>query len=103
MFAAFSRAEVSPFRDAGHPLVTLLLSRAFWAREDLGPRLIAAVTGAVCDVLLLLEGSYSAWYMSHDSRAAATIRSPSSASSSRSATSRSAASTSRAAQASRDA
>jgi CO/xanthine dehydrogenase Mo-binding subunit len=47
--------------------------------------------------------SYSAWYTSHDSRAAATSRSPSSASSSRSATRRSVASASRVAQAWRDA
>jgi drug/metabolite transporter (DMT)-like permease len=39
---------------AGYPLVTLLLSRAFLGNEDVGPQLIAGVTGAVCGVVLLL-------------------------------------------------
>jgi drug/metabolite transporter (DMT)-like permease len=39
---------------AGYPLVTLLLSRAFLRKEDVGPQLIAGVTGAVCGVVLLL-------------------------------------------------
>jgi drug/metabolite transporter (DMT)-like permease len=39
---------------AGYPLVTLLLSRAFLGKEDVGPQLIAGVTGAVCGVVLLL-------------------------------------------------
>jgi drug/metabolite transporter (DMT)-like permease len=39
---------------AGYPLVTLLLSRAFLAKEHVGPQLIGGVTGAVCGVVLLL-------------------------------------------------
>ena len=39
---------------AGYPLVTLLLSRAFLGKEDVGPQLIAGVAGAVCGVVLLL-------------------------------------------------
>jgi drug/metabolite transporter (DMT)-like permease len=39
---------------AGYPLVTLLLSRAFLAKQDVGPQLIAGVTGAVGGVVLLL-------------------------------------------------
>jgi drug/metabolite transporter (DMT)-like permease len=39
---------------AGYPLVTLLLSRAFLAKQDVGPELIAGVTGAVGGVVLLL-------------------------------------------------
>ena len=39
---------------AGYPLVTLLLSRAFLAKPDVGPQLIAGVTGAVGGVVLLL-------------------------------------------------
>jgi drug/metabolite transporter (DMT)-like permease len=39
---------------AGYPLVTLLLSRAFLRKEDVGPQLIAGVAGAVCGVVLLL-------------------------------------------------
>jgi drug/metabolite transporter (DMT)-like permease len=39
---------------AGYPLVTLLLSRVFLRMEDVGPQLIAGVTGAVCGVVLLL-------------------------------------------------
>jgi drug/metabolite transporter (DMT)-like permease len=35
-------------------LVTLLLRRAFLGKEDVGPQLIAGVTGAVCGVVLLL-------------------------------------------------
>jgi drug/metabolite transporter (DMT)-like permease len=46
-------AIVSPLI-AGYPLVTLLLSRAFLAKEDVGPQLIAGVTGVVCGVVLLL-------------------------------------------------
>ena len=39
---------------AGYPLVTLLLSRAFLRKEDVGPQLIVGVAGAVCGVVLLL-------------------------------------------------
>jgi drug/metabolite transporter (DMT)-like permease len=39
---------------AGYPLVTLLLSRAFLKKEDVGPQLIGGVTGAVGGVVLLL-------------------------------------------------
>jgi drug/metabolite transporter (DMT)-like permease len=46
-------AVISPLI-AGYPLVTLLLSRAFLAKEEGGPQLIAGVTGAVCGVVLLL-------------------------------------------------
>ena len=48
-----TRLVVSPLI-AGYPLVTLLLSRAFLEKEDVGPQLIAGVTGAVCGVVLLL-------------------------------------------------
>jgi drug/metabolite transporter (DMT)-like permease len=46
-------AVISPLI-AGYPLVTLLLSRAFLGKEDVGPQLIAGVAGAVCGVVLLL-------------------------------------------------
>ena len=46
-------AVISPLI-AGYPLVTLLLSRAFLAKEEGGPQLIAGVTGAVFGVVLLL-------------------------------------------------
>ena len=39
---------------AGYPLVTLLLSRALLAKEEVGPQLIAGVTGVVSGVVLLL-------------------------------------------------
>jgi drug/metabolite transporter (DMT)-like permease len=39
---------------AGYPLVTLLLSRAFLAKQDVGPELIPGVTGAAGGVVLLL-------------------------------------------------
>jgi drug/metabolite transporter (DMT)-like permease len=39
---------------AGYPLVTLLLSRAFLGKDEVGPQLITGVTGAVCGVVLLL-------------------------------------------------
>jgi len=39
---------------AGYPLVTLLLSRAFLGKEDVGPQLITGVPGAGCGVVLLL-------------------------------------------------
>jgi transporter family protein len=39
---------------AGYPLVTLLLSRLFLGKEDVGPQLVAGVTGVVCGVVLLL-------------------------------------------------
>ena len=67
------------------------------------PAVISEEDLSIYSAALARAGSYSAWYTSHDSRAAVTSRSPSSASSSRSATSRSTASASRAAQASRDA
>ena len=44
---------VSPLT-AGYPLVTLLLSRALLAKEEIGPQLIAGVTGVVSGVVLLL-------------------------------------------------
>src|SRR5271163_1249261 len=56
MYAALAYgpvAIVSPLV-AGYPLVTLMLSRAFLRKEDVGPQLIAGVTGAVCGVVLLL-------------------------------------------------
>jgi drug/metabolite transporter (DMT)-like permease len=46
-------AIVSPLI-AGYPLVTLLLSRAFLRTENVGPQLVAGVTGAVSGVVLLL-------------------------------------------------
>ena len=46
-------AIVSPLI-AGYPLVTLLLSRAFLKRDDVGLQLIAGVATAVCGVVLLL-------------------------------------------------
>jgi drug/metabolite transporter (DMT)-like permease len=46
-------AVISPLI-ASYPLVTLLLSRAFLGKEDVGPQLIAGVAGAVCGVVLLL-------------------------------------------------
>jgi drug/metabolite transporter (DMT)-like permease len=46
-------AVISPLI-AAYPLLTLLLSRAFLGREDVGPQLIAGVTGAVGGVVLLL-------------------------------------------------
>jgi drug/metabolite transporter (DMT)-like permease len=39
---------------AGYPLVTLLLSRAFLAKEEVGPQMIAGVGGVVSGVVLLL-------------------------------------------------
>ena len=39
---------------AGYPLVTLLLSRLFLGKGDVGPQLIAGVTSVVCGVVLLL-------------------------------------------------
>jgi len=39
---------------AGYPLVTLLLSRVFLAKEVVSPQLIAGVTGVVSGVVLLL-------------------------------------------------
>jgi drug/metabolite transporter (DMT)-like permease len=56
MYAALESgavAVISPLI-AGYPLVTLLLSRAFLGKEDVGPQLIAGVTAAVCGVVLLL-------------------------------------------------
>ena len=56
MYAALEAGSVtivSPLI-AGYPLVTLLLSRAFLGKEDVGPQLIAGVAGAVCGVVLLL-------------------------------------------------
>jgi drug/metabolite transporter (DMT)-like permease len=56
MYAALGYGPVTIISPliAGYPLVTLLLSRAFLGNEDVGPQLIAAVTGAVCGVVLLL-------------------------------------------------
>jgi drug/metabolite transporter (DMT)-like permease len=56
MYAALASGPVviiSPLI-AGYPLVTLLLSRAFLGKENVGPQLIAGVTGAVCGVVMLL-------------------------------------------------
>jgi len=46
-------AIVSPLVTA-YPVVTLLLSRAFFEEGTWGPQLIAGVIGAVCSVVLLL-------------------------------------------------
>jgi drug/metabolite transporter (DMT)-like permease len=56
MYAALEYGPVTVISPviAGYPLVTLLLSRAFLEKEDVGPQLIAGVTGAVCGVVLLL-------------------------------------------------
>jgi drug/metabolite transporter (DMT)-like permease len=56
MYAALEYGPVTIISPviAGYPLVTLLLSRAFLEKEDVGPQLIAGVTGAVCGVVLLL-------------------------------------------------
>jgi drug/metabolite transporter (DMT)-like permease len=53
MFAALEYGPVTVISPliAGYPLVTLLLSRAFLGKEDVGPQLIAGVTGAVCGVV----------------------------------------------------
>ena len=59
MYGALSAGPltiVSPLI-AGYPLVTLLLSRALLAKEEIGPQLIAGVTGVtgvVSGVVLLL-------------------------------------------------
>ena len=45
-------AVISPLI-AGYPLVTLLLSRAFLGKEDVGPQLIGGVISSVCGVVLL--------------------------------------------------
>jgi drug/metabolite transporter (DMT)-like permease len=56
MYAALEYGPVTVISPliAGYPLVTLLLSRAFLGREDVGPQLIGGVTGVVCGVVLLL-------------------------------------------------
>jgi drug/metabolite transporter (DMT)-like permease len=56
MYAALEYAPVAVISPliAGYPLVTLRLSRMFLGKEDVGPQLIADVTGAVCGVVLLL-------------------------------------------------
>jgi drug/metabolite transporter (DMT)-like permease len=56
MYAALKYGPVTVISPliAGYPLVTLLLSRAFLGKEDVGPQLIVGVTGAVCGVVLLL-------------------------------------------------
>jgi drug/metabolite transporter (DMT)-like permease len=56
MYAALKYGPVTVISPliAGYPLVTLLLSRAFLAKEHVGPQLIGGVTGAVCGVVLLL-------------------------------------------------
>jgi len=46
-------AVISPLI-ASYPLVTLLLSRAFLGKEDVGPQLIGGVISSVCGVVLLL-------------------------------------------------
>jgi drug/metabolite transporter (DMT)-like permease len=46
-------AIVSPLI-AGYPLVTLLLSRTFLGKEDVGPQLIGGVISSVYGVVLLL-------------------------------------------------
>jgi drug/metabolite transporter (DMT)-like permease len=56
MYAALEYGPVAIISTliAGYPLVTLLLSRAFLGKEDVGPQLTAGVTAAVCGVVLLL-------------------------------------------------
>ena len=56
MYAALGYGPVTVISPliAAYPLVTLLLSRAFLRKEDVGPQLIAGVAGAVCGVVLLL-------------------------------------------------
>jgi drug/metabolite transporter (DMT)-like permease len=56
MYAALASGPVTVISPviAGYPLVTLLLSRAFLKKEDVGPQLIAGVAAAVCGVVLLL-------------------------------------------------
>ena len=56
MYAALEYGPVTVVSPliAGYPLVTLLLSRAFLEKEEVGPQLIGGVTGAVCGVVLLL-------------------------------------------------
>jgi drug/metabolite transporter (DMT)-like permease len=56
MYAALKYGPVTVISPliAGYPLVTLLLSRAFLGKEDVGPQLMAGVTGVVCGVVLLL-------------------------------------------------
>ena len=56
MYGALSSGPVTIISPliAGYPLVTLLLSRAFLAKEDVGPQLIAGVAGAVGGVMVLL-------------------------------------------------
>ena len=59
MYGALASAPVivvSPLI-SGYPLVTLLLSRIFLMKKDVGPQLIAGVTSAVCGVTLLLAWS----------------------------------------------
>jgi len=59
MYGALASAPitvVSPLI-SGYPLVTLLLSRIFLTKKDVGPQLMAGVTSAVCGVALLLVAS----------------------------------------------
>ena len=55
MYAALEYGPVTVVSPiiAGYPLVTLLLSRTFLRKEDVGPQLIAGVAAAVCGVILL--------------------------------------------------
>jgi drug/metabolite transporter (DMT)-like permease len=61
MYAALEYGPVTIVSSliAGYPLVTLLLSRAFLRKEDVGPQLITGVTSAVCGVVLLLGLSHA--------------------------------------------
>jgi drug/metabolite transporter (DMT)-like permease len=56
MYAALQYGPVTVVSPliAGYPLVTLLLSRALLGKEDMGPQVIAGVSGTVCGVVLLL-------------------------------------------------
>jgi drug/metabolite transporter (DMT)-like permease len=56
MYAAFEYGPVTVVSPliAGYPLVTLLLSRAFLEKHEVGPQLITGIAGAVCGVVLLL-------------------------------------------------
>jgi drug/metabolite transporter (DMT)-like permease len=56
MYAALEYGPVTVISPliAGYPLVTLLLSRVLLVKEEVGPQLIAGVSGAVCGVVLML-------------------------------------------------
>jgi drug/metabolite transporter (DMT)-like permease len=58
MYAALKYGPVTVVSPlvAGYPLVTLVMSRALLGKEDISPKLITGVTGAVFGVVLLLVG-----------------------------------------------